>query len=114
LFGAPVISPNIIYDYQNKFQKLNLGLYLDWSPFIVGTWFRHTINNPESGFFDAFDAVVLLFGVQWEKLKIGYSYDITVSNLTNASGGAHEISASYQFNCPEKRKKVRAIKCPSF
>ncbi|MDR1005806.1 MAG: type IX secretion system membrane protein PorP/SprF [Bacteroidales bacterium] len=116
-FGAPIISPNVIYDYQNGFQKLNLGLYLDWSPFIVGAWLRHPLSGYEgingTQYFEA-DAIVLLFGAQWEKFKLGYSYDITVSGLSNASGGAHEISLSYQFPCPEKHKKVKSIKCPSF
>lgn len=112
-FGAPVISPNVIYDYQNGMHKLNIGLYLDWSPFIVGTWFRHPLTAYE-GVSAEPDAVVVLFGAQWEQFKIGYSYDITISSLANASGGAHEISASYLFPCPEKRKKVKSIRCPSF
>lgn len=107
-FGAPIISPNIIYSYQGGFQMLNYGLYLDWSPFIVGTWYRQSIG------FDNSDALVLLFGLQHENIKIGYSYDITVSKLSNASGGAHEISLGMQLPCPEKRKKIKAIKCPSF
>ncbi|MDR1847386.1 MAG: type IX secretion system membrane protein PorP/SprF [Bacteroidales bacterium] len=113
-FGAPIISPNIIYDYQNGFQKLNVGLYLDWSPFIVGAWLRHPLTGYEGAESIDPDALVLLFGAQWEQFKIGYSYDITVSGLANASGGAHEISVSYLFPCPEKRHKVKAIKCPSF
>lgn len=107
-FGAPIISPNLIYSYQGGFQMLNYGLYLDWSPFIVGTWYRQSIG------FDNSDALVLLFGLQHENIKIGYSYDITVSKLSNASGGAHEISLGMQLPCPEKRKKIKAIKCPSF
>ena len=52
--------------------------------------------------------------LEYENIKIGYSYDITVSELSNASGGAHEISLGMQLPCPEKRKKIKAIKCPSF
>ncbi len=107
-FGAPIITPNVIYSYQGDFQMLNYGLYLDWSPFIVGTWFRQSIS------FDNADALVLLFGLQYENMKIGYSYDITVSELSNASGGAHEITLGVQLPCPEKRKKIKPIKCPSF
>ena len=107
-FGAPIISPNIIYSYQGKFQMLNYGLYLDWSPFIVGAWYRQAIT------FENSDALVLMFGLQYQSLKIGYSYDITVSKLSNASGGAHEVTLDAQLPCPEKRKKVKPIKCPSF
>jgi len=114
LFGAPVISPNIIYDYQRGFQKLNIGLYLDWSPFVVGAWLRHPLTGYEGADSKDPDALVVLFGAQWDQFKIGYSYDITVSGLAGASGGAHEISVAYIFPCPEKRHKVKAIKCPSF
>ena len=107
-FGQPVISPNIIYQHQGKFNELNYGLYLDWSPFVFGTWYRQSMSFGNS------DAVVLLFGLQWRDYKIGYSYDITVSSLSNVSGGAHEISLGAKLPCPEKKKKVRSIKCPSF
>lgn len=107
-FGQPVISPNVIYQHQGEFNELNYGMYLDWSPFVFGAWFRQSMSFANS------DALVLLFGVQWGDYKIGYSYDITVSSLSNASGGAHEVSLSCKLPCPEKRKKVRDIKCPSF
>ncbi len=107
-FGAPIISPNIIYSFQGEFQMINYGLYLDWEPFIVGAWFRQSIS------FDNSDALVLMFGLQHQSIKIGYSYDITVSKLSNASGGAHEITLGAQLPCPEKRKKIKPIKCPSF
>lgn len=107
-FGAPIISPNVIYSYQGNFQMINYGLYLDWSPFIVGAWFRQSIT------FDNLDTLVLMFGVQHNSFKIGYSYDITVSKLSNVSGGAHEITLGAKLPCPEKRKRVKPIKCPSF
>ena len=107
-FGAPIISPNLIYSYQGNFQMINYGLYLDWSPFIVGAWFRQAIT------FENSDALVLMFGVQHESLKIGYSYDITVSKLSNVSGGAHEVTIGAMLPCPEKRVRVKPIKCPSF
>ncbi len=108
LFGQPVISPNIIFQHQGKFNTLNYGAYLDWSPFIFGAWFRQSMA------FSNRDALVLLFGLEWGDYKIGYSYDITVSSLSNVSGGAHEITLGAKFPCPEKHKKIRAIKCPSF
>ncbi|MBR1769590.1 MAG: type IX secretion system membrane protein PorP/SprF [Bacteroidales bacterium] len=107
-FGQPVISPNIIYQHQGEFNELNYGMYLDWSPFVFGGWFRQSMS------FDNADAIVLLFGLQWGDYKIGYSYDITVSSLSNVSGGAHEVTLSAKLPCPEKGKKIRTIKCPSF
>ncbi|MCB9016508.1 MAG: type IX secretion system membrane protein PorP/SprF [Lentimicrobiaceae bacterium] len=100
------ISPNIMYQQQGQFHQLNLGLYLNVYPFVIGGWFRHNFENP--------DAVIALVGFQHEKFKIGYSYDYTVSRLTNITGGAHEVSFAWQFDCGQKTIKQRAIKCPRF
>lgn len=100
------ISPNIMYQQQGKFHQLNLGMYLNIYPFVIGGWFRHNFENP--------DAVIALIGFQQEKFKVGYSYDYTVSRLTNATGGAHEISFTWQFDCGKKTVKQKAIKCPRF
>lgn len=100
------ISPNFMYQQQGKFHQLNLGMYLNIYPFVIGTWFRHNFENP--------DAVIALIGFQQEKFKIGYSYDYTVSRLTNDTGGAHEVSLAWQFDCGQKTIKHKAIKCPRF
>ncbi len=99
-------SPNIMYQQQGEFHQLNAGMYLNMYPFVVGSWFRHNFENP--------DAVIVLLGFMAQKFKIGYSYDYTISKLTNATGGAHEISFTYQFDCREKTFKLKAIKCPRF
>jgi len=100
------ISPNIMYQQQMQFQQMNYGFYLNRYPFVGGLWFRQNFTNA--------DAMIFLFGIQQETFKFGYTYDLTVSKLTNTSGGAHEISFMYQFRCPEKKRKIRAINCPSF
>lgn len=100
------LSPNIMYQQQGKFHQLNLGMYLNVYPFVLGAWFRHNFENP--------DAVIALIGFQQERFKVGYSYDYTVSRLTNATGGAHEISFAWQFACGQKTVKQKAIKCPRF
>ena len=100
-------SPNIMYLQQGNFHQLNLGMYLNTFPFITGLWFRHNFENP--------DAIIALIGFQHEKFKAGYSYDFTLSRLTNNnSGGAHEISFAWQLPCPKKVFKIKAIKCPQF
>jgi type IX secretion system PorP/SprF family membrane protein len=102
----PTISANILYQQQQKFQQLNYGIYFNRFPFVGGMWFRQSFNNP--------DAIIFLAGLQQESFRVGYSYDLTVSKLTNITGGAHEISVSWIFPCPVKHKKVRAINCPTF
>lgn len=100
------ISPNILYQQQFNFHQLNVGCYLTFDPFIGGIWFRHNFENA--------DAIIPFAGVHYKNLRVGYSYDITLSNLKGSSGGAHEVSASWQFPCIEKRRHIRAIKCPRF
>jgi type IX secretion system PorP/SprF family membrane protein len=42
-----------------------------------------------------FDAVSLLIGYVKEPLQLGYSYDITTSNVQRVSNGTHEIMVKY-------------------
>jgi hypothetical protein len=62
------------------------------------------------------DALVINLGFSPEDQpwRIGYSYDYTISEFSNAGGGAHEIALAYQFPCRVKRKRIEAIKCPKF
>lgn len=96
------ISPNILYRSQGTFQQLNMGLYLQKGPLVGGVWYRNK------------DSFIALVGINTTNVKIGYSYDVTVSKLTNASGGSHEISFMINFNCKPKKKSFRTISCPSF
>jgi type IX secretion system PorP/SprF family membrane protein len=100
------LSPNILYQQQGPFHQLNAGVYVVRYPLIIGGWFRHNFENS--------DAVIALIGLQYESLKIGYSYDMTLSNLRGNTGGAHEVSVAWQFSCYEKRRRIRAINCPEF
>lgn len=96
------ISPNILYQQQQDFRQLNLGVYVTKGVMVGGLWYR---NN---------DAVILLIGFQEGVFKAGYSYDVTVSKLTNASAGSHEISIGMNFYCKKPKPKYRPGVCPSF
>ena len=100
------LSPNILYQQQFKFHQLNVGTYLTMDPLIIGLWFRHNFENA--------DALIPLLGVHYKSFRFGFTYDITLSRLKGATGGAYEGSASWQFPCVEKRRHIRAIKCPRF
>jgi type IX secretion system PorP/SprF family membrane protein len=96
------ISPNILFQAQQTFRQLNLGLYYVKGPFVAGLWYRNA------------DAVIALVGIQNNNFKFGYSYDVTVSKLAGNTAGSHEVSVQLQFECKAKRKKYRTISCPSF
>jgi type IX secretion system PorP/SprF family membrane protein len=96
------ISPNILFQKQQDFQQINLGIYITKGSLVGGLWYR---NN---------DAIILLLGFQQGIFKIGYSYDVTISKLTNASAGSHELSLGFQFFCKKPKPKYRPGVCPSF
>jgi len=99
-------SPNIIYMQQGEFHQLNAGMYVNFYPFVSGLWFRHNFENA--------DSFIVLFGIQQARYKIGYSFDFPVSRISLGSFGSHEISLAWQFDCPRKEFKYKAIKCPRF
>jgi type IX secretion system PorP/SprF family membrane protein len=102
-FNDPAkISPNILFQQQQDFRQINLGMYFQKSPFIAGLWYRNK------------DAFIILVGLQQGLFKFGYSYDVTISRLTNATAGAHEISFALQLACKPVKKRFRTINCPSF
>jgi type IX secretion system PorP/SprF family membrane protein len=100
--NVTAISPNVIYSYQDGFMQLNIGTYIKYGAFTAGAWLR------------ARDAFILLIGIDSGSFKFGYSYDVTVSKLTNASGGSHELSMGFLFSCKEPVRNFRTISCPSF
>lgn len=96
------ISPNILYQRQGEFQQLNLGMYVHKGPLVGGLWYRNK------------DSFIALLGFQTDVMKFGYSYDVTVSKLTNATAGSHEVSFTLLFDCKPKKRTFRTITCPSF
>jgi type IX secretion system PorP/SprF family membrane protein len=99
------ISPNILYQQQGNFHQVNLGLYVTRMPLVLGAWYRHNLENP--------DAVIVLIGIHCNNFKIGYSYDIGLSDTRSYSGGAHEISVAWQFRTIDLRDIYR-LAAPGF
>ncbi|MBL4860992.1 MAG: type IX secretion system membrane protein PorP/SprF, partial [Acinetobacter sp.] len=67
------VSPNIIYTYQDGFMQINFGTYIKYGAFTAGAWWR------------AGDAFILAIGIDAGTFKFGYSYDVTISKLTNCN-----------------------------
>lgn len=103
------ISPNVLYRRQGEFQQLNLGMYVNKGPIVAGVWFRGLLFGETYR-----DAFIATLGVQTDVIRIGYSYDVTISELTPATGGSHEVSLTINFECKRKKQKFRTIACPSF
>ena len=98
------MSPNIIIEKQGSFHYINLGLYFGTEIVTLGGYYR--IN----------DAIIGIFGLNYNEFKFGYSYDVRVSNLSAGSNNAHELSIAYLFEFPKTYNKKGRYKgkCPKF
>ena len=100
------ISPNILYQQQGNFHQVNAGLYITYVPIVFGTWFRHNFENS--------DAMIFLVGINYKGIKIGYSFDLGLSEISNITGGAHEISIAWLFGKEPKLRHVYPLNAPGF
>ena len=102
----PTFSPNFIFQWQRNLKQFNYGFYYNQYPLILGLWYRHSFSN--------IDAIIALVGLQMNVLKVGYSYDLTVSKLGAGTGGSHEISVGWKLPCKPEKKRIKVIHCPTF
>jgi hypothetical protein len=107
------IDETMFFAYMLRHQgvntQLDIGVYWHRNPLVLGLWYRGIPPlNSQRG-----DAVVLLAGYKTQYFNIGYSYDITISNLISHAVGSHEITMSFKFLLP-RRKKLGAVPCPEF
>ncbi|HTL81261.1 MAG TPA: type IX secretion system membrane protein PorP/SprF [Bacteroidia bacterium] len=101
-YSESYISPNILYQKQGDFNQLNLGLYAKKDVIVGGLWYRGN------------DSFIVLIGIESGQATIGYSYDVTISKLTNSTAGSHELSLGYHFSCKKPKPHYRPVSCPSF
>ncbi len=101
-----VLTPHMIFQKQASAEQINIGATLSSDHMGLGLAYRRSFNNS--------DAIIFLMGYEFEKYKIGYSYDLTVSQLGMNSGGAHEISLQIKLACFYKKPSQNTIPCPKF
>lgn len=124
LYGGPfkrdhisVLSPSFVYKSQGRFDQLDLGLHFLYDPVMIGVWYRGIPIKQNVKDNLSRDAVVIVLGFNFEKLEIGYSYDLTVSELGPISGGSHEVALKYKLGIDmhaKAKKKEKYIPCPTF
>lgn len=95
------LRPQAIFHSQGDQKHFNAGANFDMEPrssngdsrkiFSLGMWYRGLVKE------DYRDACMLYAGVETAGWKFGYSYDLTFSQLTPATGGAHEINLTFYF-----------------
>lgn len=94
------------YKAEQKWDQLDLGFYFTHAPLVFGLWYRGIplIKAYEPGYMNN-DAAILLLGYEVNGIKIGYSYDVTISRLISNTAGSHEISLTYEFASPDNQRK---------
>jgi type IX secretion system PorP/SprF family membrane protein len=124
-FRTPIIKEhpqNLVlafnYRAQEKYDQLDLGGYFERAPFYAGLWYRGIplLKRYAPGFANR-DALAFLGGVIVNDLRIGYSYDLTVSRLAGQSGGAHEITLGYEMASRGRKRSMsrrRVVPCAKF
>jgi type IX secretion system PorP/SprF family membrane protein len=85
-----VISPNLIYQNQEGFQLFLWGSYFTFKQVSLGLWHRQR------------DAIMGTLGYELKRFRFAYSYDHTISKLSNHLGGSHELSLNFKLT----KKKV--------
>ncbi len=111
-------TPVAAYTRQGGSQRLETGLYFTADPITLGAVYRN-ISTPGSVVAEQLLAIVA--GVQAGGLRVGYSYDVGLSRLSAALGGAHEVTLALRaFDRLEnahrrlKRRVYPTAPCPAF
>jgi len=100
------ISAAFNYRHQLNYDQLDIGAYYTTSPITVGVWYRGIPFKKYSSLFPNSESVAVLLGfeIPKQKLRVGYSFDFTISTLKiNNTKGAHEISLVYELASKQKR-----------
>lgn len=97
--GRFMLSPTLLYMQQQDFHMLMPGVVAKYKFISLGISYRSE------------DAFIGTLAFQTKYLRIGYSYDYTVSKLTNeVTGGAHEIGISGFLKSKKKHCKIKTLR----
>ncbi len=88
--------PSIIYVLQGPFQQINGGVTFDAGVVSFGGYYRLSSGQSE--------ALIASIGLRTNQLKIGYSYDVTLSGFPT-SGGTHELGLVYALQVDHSNSK---------
>jgi len=111
------VSPAFNLRHEAKYDQLDIGLYYFHMPLNVGLWYRGLPFKKYAPTYGSRESLALLIGLDLSPrlVRIGYSFDLTVSRLGVANSlGAHEISIIYEIAKKRKRNKRVLVSCPKF
>lgn len=111
------ISPAFNYRHELRYDQLDIGIYYFHLPLNVGLWYRGLPLKKYGPTYTSNESIAVLLGFELAQynLRVGYSYDITISKLGIATSmGAHEVSLIYEIAKKRKRNKKVLVSCPKF
>jgi type IX secretion system PorP/SprF family membrane protein len=79
------ITPSVLFHQQRDFQNVVVTTTTTYRFIKVMLGYRRN------------DAFLMGLGVKFKRLDVGYSYDLTTSSLSSATGGAHEFGIRFRF-----------------
>ncbi|OPL14893.1 MAG: hypothetical protein AVO38_11185 [delta proteobacterium ML8_D] len=91
-------NPALIYMNQAGLDSWSVGLNVYKMPLYVGAWYR----NSEFQFLNN-DAFIVMLGINTNlgdnaRMKLIYSYDIMLTDITRATGGSHELTLIFELD----------------
>jgi len=103
--GDIIISPTFLYDYQNFTNSFSVGIYTGLKKLIAGCWVKSTTTQNAESF-------IAMIGFVEKKFKFAYSCDYATLRGDFFRFNTHELSLTLTPGCIERKRKVKAIKCP--
>ncbi len=102
-------APALIYERQSNMSTFQAGLNFSKVNMFAGVWFRNQnfAFSPQK-----YDSFIFNIGLTRKmektntKVKMGYSYDFTVSRLKTSSFGTHEIALTFEWGDKVLFKKL--------
>lgn len=97
------IAPSILAKSDAASTQLDINGRVIWKDMVwAGASYRLT------------DAIVGMVGVEWNRIRVGYSFDFTTSDIRNHSNNTHEIMLGYCFKpfkppVPAEHRNVRFL-----
>ncbi len=87
------------YTSQYQINILNARTYFNWQMLTVGIGGRVGLNNlqKKNNYANKFNSIMIITGINYKRLKIGYSYDLNINSF-----GYHELGLNYQFKSRKK------------
>jgi len=103
--GDISITSLLLFQKQEEFNQINLGLTFQRKKGFIGTYYRNG------------DSFILSAGIEMLGARFAYSYDATISKLGNpkdGTNGAHEVSWGCVIKHKKKKLKFHPVLIPGF